>query len=210
MFFFIIANYPSLHRALCHISTRHSPGSYAVWVIFMKQLPPLSMRFPLWFCFYTFCIVLEVFCAINLHPWNVSELPPPSAPNSDTGSSSLHPLSVYIPPHLSLSPPTVWTLGWRAPVGQYGDCEGGAREESSSNLFQGEAGSVGVEVDQAVQPQYGASELSFASGVKLGSCMLSVKPEHLWKELWNVCPIHWLSSLNSKAPLPLHSIITEE
>lgn len=149
----------------------------------MKQLPPLSMRFPLWFCFYTFCIVLEVFCAINLHPWNVSELPPPSAPNSDTGSSSLHPLSVYIPPHLSLSPPTVWTLGWRAPVGQYGDCEGGAREESSSNLFQGEAGSVGVEVDQAVQPQYGASELSFASGVKLGSCMLSVKPEHLWKEL---------------------------
>lgn len=149
----------------------------------MKQLPPLSMRFPLWFCFYTFCIVLEVFCAINLHPWNVSELPPPSAPNSDTGSSSLHPLSVYIPPHLSLSPPTVWTLGWRAPVGQYGDCEGGAREESSSNLFQGEAGSVGVEVDQAIQPQYGASELSFASGVKLGSCMLSVKPEHLWKEL---------------------------
>lgn len=149
----------------------------------MKQLPPLSMRFPLWFCFYTFCIVLEVFCAINLHPWNVSELPPPSAPNSDTGSSSLHPLSVYIPPHLSLSPPTVWTLDWRAPVGQYGDCEGGAREESSSNLFQGEAGSVGVEVDQAIQPQYGASELSFASGVKLGSCMLSVKPEHLWKEL---------------------------
>lgn len=149
----------------------------------MKQLPPLSMRFPLWFCFYTFCIVLEVFCAINLHPWNVSELPPPSAPNSDTGSSSLHPLSVYIPPHLSLSPPTVWTLGWRAPVGQYGDCECGAGEESSSNLFQGEAGSVGVEVDQAVQPPYGASELSFASGVKLGSCMLSVKPEHLWKEL---------------------------
>lgn len=149
----------------------------------MKQLPPLSMRFPLWFCFYTFCIVLEVFCAINLHPWNVSELPPPSVPNSDTGSSSLHPLSVYIPPHLSLSPPTVWTLGWRAPVGQYGDCEGGAQEESSSNLFQGEAGSVGVEVDQAIQPQYGASELSFASGVKLGSCMLSVKPEHLWKEL---------------------------
>lgn len=149
----------------------------------MKQLPPLSMRFPLWFCFYTFCIVLEVFRAINLHPWNVSELPPPSVPNSDTGSSSLHPLSVYIPPHLSLSPPTVWTLGWRAPVGQYGDCEGGAQEESSSNLFQGEAGSVGVEVDQAIQPQYGASELSFASGVKLGSCMLSVKPEHLWKEL---------------------------
>lgn len=166
------------------------------------------MCFPLRFCFYTFCIVLEVFCAINLHPWNVSELPPPSAPNSDTGSSSLHPLSVYIPPHaphLSLLPPTVWTLGWQAPVGQYGDCEAGAREESSSNLFQGEAGSVGIEVDQAVQPQYGASELSFASEEKLGNCMLSVKPEHLWKEL---CGMSALSTDSAVLTARLRSLCT--
>lgn len=65
--------------------------------------------------------------------------------------------------------------------------EVGAQEESSSNLFQGETGSVRVEVHQA-QAQCGAfssAQLSLSRfwEKSISSCTLFLKPKHLWKEL---------------------------
>lgn len=139
------------------------------------------------FCFYTICIVLEVFCAINLHPWDVSALPPPSAQNS------WH--------WIILTPPTVCLYSPSCPSsfslvshcvnsGLTGSCRAvwrlarfAAQDESSSNLFQGEAGSVRVEVHQAAGAQCGAFLSLCLWEESISSCTLSLKPKHLWKEL---------------------------
>lgn len=124
----------------------------------------------------------------------------PHAQNPDTGSSSLHPLSVAIPPpapHLPLQSPAVWTLGWQAPVERYGDCEVGTQDESRSNLPQGEVDSVDVEVHQAVPSQYGAfSSLSLAPRNATAACCLQSQnicgknsleclPDWLTQQLYN-------------------------
>lgn len=91
--------------------------------------------------------------------------------------------------------------------------EVGAQEEGSSNLFQGEAGSVGVEVHQAVRSQYGASlPLPLASGRReSGSCTPSIKPEHLWKGLSGMSTRLTDSAAVTTAPLCLlHSSSSTE
>lgn len=178
---------------------------------------PASAPSPLCFChclcFYAICIVLEVFCAINLHRWDVSEL-------ASSLCSKLWQWIILTPPTVCFScpscpssflSPTVWTLGWQAPVGQHGDCKVGAQEESSSNLFQGETGSVGVEVHQAARSQYDAfSSLSLLEGESWAAAMPFLKPKHLWKAVWNVSQIDWLSSRNNNTALPLLSSSTEK
>lgn len=169
---------------------------------------PCLLSFSLRFCSYSICIVLAVSCAVNLRPWNISEPPPPSTQNSDIGSSTLHPLSDFIPPpapHLSLLSPAVWTLGRQSPVGQYGDCVAGAQEKSSSNLFQGEAGSASVEVHQAVQSRYGAFTSLSLLGEACRSAACCLSSTSVERTLWNVHQFDWLSSLNNITALPLHS-----
>lgn len=166
--------------------------SYPVWLIVdgAAFLPPSSILSPCGFpSFYTICIVLEVLFAINLYPWNVSALPPPSSP------SKLWHWLILTPPTVCFYSPSrpssfhlvsVWILGWQAPAGQSRICEANAQEESGANLFQGEAGSIGVEeLHRPVQSQKGSPPYSFClcsflGGGELGSCMLSIKPEHLW------------------------------
>lgn len=60
-------------------------------------------------------------------------------------------------------------------MGPYGDCKVGAREESSSNLLQGEAGSV--EVHQRRFPGVTPTLLPFGAGRESRAAALSVKPK---------------------------------
>lgn len=68
-------------------------------------------------------------------------------------------------------------------MGQYGDCKVGAQEESSSNLLQGEAGSVEVH-QRGSQCDASSSRFQFGRGELDSSVVL--KPKHLLKAVRNV------------------------
>lgn len=114
---------------------------------------PSLLYFCLCLCFSIVCIVSEVFCPINLPLCGVSELAsfPPFSTLTVDHPHSTHGLLLFPSSFLS---PTAWTRGCMAPVRQSGDHKVSTQEESSSNLLQGDAGSVAVQIHLSAWSQY--------------------------------------------------------